>query len=102
VHSNKLRIIQLLEADLNQVLRISFTRNIAKLAKNNKGIISDHQYGRARATCMTPVLNRFRTVQILIQKRTEGIVFDNDAKGCYDRIISGVAQASLRHLGYSK
>jgi hypothetical protein len=26
----------------------------------------------------------------------------NDAKGCYDRIISGVALASLRRLGYSK
>jgi hypothetical protein len=102
VHSNKLRIIQLLEADLNQVLRIAFARNIAKLSKNKKGIISDHQYGRARATCMTPVLNKLLTVQLLIQKRTEGIVFDNDAKGCYDRIISGVALASLRRLGYSK
>jgi hypothetical protein len=102
VRSNKLRIIQLLEADLNQVLRIAFARNIAKLAKNTKGIISDNQYGRAHATCMTPVLNKLLTVQLLIQKRTKGIVFDNDTKGCYDRIISGVALASLRRLGYSK
>jgi hypothetical protein len=101
VRSNKLQIIQLLEADLNQVLRIAFARNIAKLAKNNKGIISDHQYGRAHATCMTPVLNKLLTVQLLIQKRTEGILFDNDAKGCYDRIISGVALALLRRMGYS-
>jgi hypothetical protein len=102
VRSNKLRIIQLLEANLNQVLRIAFARNIAKLAKNNTGVISDHQYGRAHATCMPPVLNKLLTVQLLIQKRTDGIVFDNDAKCCYDRIISGVALASLRRLGYSK
>jgi hypothetical protein len=102
VWSNKLRIIQLLEADLNQVLRKDFARNIAKLAKNNKGIISDHQYGRANATCLTPVLNKLLTVQLLIQKQTEEIIFDNDAKECYDRIISGVALASLRRLGYSK
>jgi hypothetical protein len=102
VRSNKLRIIQLMEADLNQVLRISFARNIAKLAKNNKGIISDHQYGRDHATCMTPVLNKLLTVQLLIQKRTEGIIFDNDAKVCYYRIISGVELASLRRLVYSK
>jgi hypothetical protein len=51
---------------------------------------------------MTPVLNKLLTVQLLIQKRAEGIVFDNDAKGCYYRIISGVALASLRRLGYSK
>jgi hypothetical protein len=91
-----------LEADLNQVLRIAFTRKIAKLAKNNKGIISDHQYGRAHTICMTPVLNKLLTVQLLIQKRTEDIIFDNDVKGCYDRIIRGVALASLRRLGYSK
>jgi hypothetical protein len=102
VRSNKLRIIQLLEADLNQVLRIAFAKNIAKLAQKNKGIISDHQYGRAHATCMTPVLNKRLTVQLLIQKRTEGIVFYNDAKGCYDRIISGVVLVSLRRRGYSE
>jgi hypothetical protein len=50
VRSNMLRIIQLLEADLNQVLRIAFTRNIVKLAKNHKVIISNDQYGRAHAT----------------------------------------------------
>jgi hypothetical protein len=102
VRSTKLRIIQLLEDDLNQVLCIAFARDIAKLAKNNKGIISDHQYGRSRATCMNPVLNKLLTVKLLIQKRTEGIIFDNDAKFCYDRIISGVSLASLRRLRYSK
>jgi hypothetical protein len=91
-----------LEVDLNQVLRIAFARNISKLANNNKGIISDHQYGRAHATCMTPVLNKLLTLQLLIWKRTEGIIFDNDIKGCYNRIIRGVAIASLRRLGYSK
>jgi hypothetical protein len=38
--SNKLRIIQLLEADLNQVLRIAFARNKTRLAKEHEGIIS--------------------------------------------------------------
>jgi hypothetical protein len=29
-------------------------------------------------------------------------VFDNDAQGCYDRIISGIALTCLRIIGYSK
>jgi hypothetical protein len=99
--SDKLRIIQLLEADLNQVLRIAFARNITCLAKDHEGIISEHQYGRAHKKCITPVLNKFLTIQILIQKKVEGIVFENDAKGCYDRIISGIALASLKMIGYS-
>jgi hypothetical protein len=92
---NKLRIIQLLEADLNQVLRSAFARNISKLAQETPGIISEHQYGRSHQTCLTPVLNKLLTVQLLIQKKTNGIVFDNDAKGCYDRIVSGIALAAL-------
>jgi hypothetical protein len=99
---NKLRIIQLLKADLNQVLRSTFDRNISKLAQETPGIISEHQYGRSHHTCLTPFLNKLLTVQLLIQKKTNGIVFDNDAKGCYDRIDSGIALAALRQIGYSK
>jgi hypothetical protein len=100
--SNKLRIIQLLELDLNQVLRAAFARNVTKLAQNHKGVISEHQYGWSHRTCISPILNKLLTIQILIHKRTNGIVFDNDAKGCYVRIISGISLASVRRLGYSK
>jgi hypothetical protein len=33
---------------------------------------------------MTPVLDKVLTVQLLIQKKVSGFVFDNDVKGCYD------------------
>jgi hypothetical protein len=101
-HSNKLRIIQLLKADINQVLRIAFARDISRLAKEHAGIISEHQYGRANKTFLTPVLNKLMTVQLIIQKRTEGIAFDNDAKGCYDMIISGISLTCLKRIGYSQ
>jgi hypothetical protein len=51
---------------------------------------------------MTPVLNKLLTVQLLIQKKVSGIMFDNEAKGYHDRIISGIALACLRRIGYSK
>jgi hypothetical protein len=44
--THKFRIIQLLKADLKQVLRAAFARNITKLAQNHKGVISEHQYRR--------------------------------------------------------
>jgi hypothetical protein len=102
IRTNKLHIIQLLEADLNQVLRSAFARNINKLAQDKDGIISEHQYRRSHRTCISPILNKLLTTQILIQKRTNGIVFDNNARGCYDRIISRITLLSIRRLGYSK
>jgi hypothetical protein len=67
--TNKLGIIQLLEADLNQVFRAAFARNITKLAQTHEGVISEHQYGRSHRTCISPILNKLLTIQILIQKR---------------------------------
>jgi hypothetical protein len=79
---NKLRIIQLPKADLNQVLVSAFARSISRLAQETPVIISEHQYGRSHETCLTPILNKLLTVKLLIQKKTNGIVFDSDAKGC--------------------
>jgi hypothetical protein len=42
IRTNKLRTIQLLEADLNQVLRSDFARNISRLAQDSDRIISEH------------------------------------------------------------
>jgi hypothetical protein len=91
-----------LEADLNQVLMISFARNITRIDKEHEGIILEHQYGRDHKTCMAPVLNKLLKIHLLTQKKVEGIVFDNDAKGCYGRIIIGIALDCLRRIGYSK
>jgi hypothetical protein len=99
---NKLRIIQLLVADLNEVLRSAFALNISKLAQETPGIISEHQYGRSDQTCLTPVLSKLLMVQLLIQKKTNGIVFDKDAKGCYDRVVSGIVLTALQRIGHSK
>jgi hypothetical protein len=66
--TNKLMIIQLLKADLNQVLWAAFARNVTKFSQNHKGVIIDHQYGRSHRTCISPILNTLLTIQILIQK----------------------------------
>jgi hypothetical protein len=87
---------------MNQFLRIAFSRNITRLSKIHEGVISKHQYGRSHKTCISPVLNNLLAIQLLIQKKTNRIVFDNDAKGCYNCILSGISLATLRRLGYSK
>jgi hypothetical protein len=76
-------------------------RNITRLAKEHEGVISEQQYGRAQKINMTLVLNKLLAIQLLIQKKVKGIFFDNDANGCYDRIISGIELACLKRIGYS-
>jgi hypothetical protein len=72
------------------------------LTRDNEGVISNHQYGRSDKTCISPILNKLLIIQLLIQKKVNGILFDNDAKEYYDMIVSGVSLATLRRLGYSR
>jgi hypothetical protein len=60
--TNKLRIIQLLEAHLNQVLRAAFARNITKLAQNHEGVTSEHHYDRLHRMCINPILKKILTI----------------------------------------
>jgi hypothetical protein len=102
IRTNKFRIIQLLDNDLKQVLRVAFARNITKVANQHDDIINKHQCGKSHRTCISPILNKILMIQLVIQKKISGIIFDNDAKGCYDQIISGIPLAAVRRLGYSK
>jgi hypothetical protein len=61
--TNKLRVIQLLQADLNQVLRAVFARNVTTLAQNHKGVISEHQSGRSHRKCISLILNKLLTIK---------------------------------------
>jgi hypothetical protein len=99
LRSDKLQIIQLLEADIKQVLHVAFARNITKSATHHDCIITEHHHGRTHPACMTPVLNTWPTVQLLIQKRTAGILFDNDANGRYAIIIILITLEALRIIG---
>jgi hypothetical protein len=67
---NKLRIIQLLKADMNQVLRSAFTRNTTYTG----------DYQRTPIWKIPPNVSHTSSEQAT-QKKTNGIVFDNDAKG---------------------
>jgi hypothetical protein len=78
--NNKVRIIQLIKAYLNQLLRAAFARNFTNLVQSHKWVRS-YEYGSSHHTFIIPILNKLITVYILIQKRTHGIFFDNDAKG---------------------
>jgi hypothetical protein len=89
--SNKLRIIQFLEAYIKQVIRITLTRNIMGLAKEHEGIISEHQYGRSHKTCRTPVIIKKLKMQLIIQNKVEGIVFDNSV------CMMGLLWSQLEH-----
>jgi hypothetical protein len=74
-----------------------------------EGIISEQQYIWAssdmRHACMAPVLNKLLTVQLVFSSRRRhqvSCMTTMYAKGCCNRIVSGIAMSALRCIGYSK
>ena len=80
-NTNKLRFITLSESDLNQTKSIILTRKLNKLNLKNGFAMDKHQYCKSHQTTITPILNKVLTINIFTQKKTPGIIFDNDAKG---------------------
>ena len=98
----QLQVIQLLESDKNQALRIILARRISHLAEDDNQI-SDMQYGSWHGKMgISPLLNKVLTYNILCQTKEMGATLDFDALRCFDRIIQCLALLITRQFGVPK
>jgi len=97
---NRLRIIQLLEADFNMVLKIVWGRRMVWHAEDSHALDRVPQFGtRPGKSPQDALLLKVLSYDYIRYRREESAVFNNDAKGCYDRIIPCYGMACSRRLG---
>jgi hypothetical protein len=96
---HRLRIIALFESDLNHAKHILIGRRISHLIED-KEMLSEMQFGsRPGKRCMSAVLRKIlQHDQTRILKTTAAFV-ENDATGCYDRLINNIILMVLKKLG---
>jgi hypothetical protein len=99
---DKLRVIQIIEADLNMSLRIIFGRRLVQRAES-KGNLPNAQWGsrpnRSSTDCVFLKRLTFDGLKVLKQA---AIAFNNDAKAAVDQMVPSVGGIALCCLGASK
>ena len=97
----RLRVIQLFEADYNFVLRVIWGRRLVCSAQKF-GIYMSAQRAQPGNLCIAAALNKVLSYDMIRQTKKIAASFDNDAKGCYDKIVPPQAMINCRRLGLPK
>ena len=93
-----LRIIQLLEADMNWLLRFLWGRKLEKHA-TVAGIYNEAQFASPGKLCQSAILNKVLFFDLLRQTRQYGALMDNDATAAFDRVLPALCVVTCRQLG---
>ena len=96
-----LRVIQLLEADLNWLLRFLWGKKLEKHAQDN-GVYNESQFASPGKLCQSAILNKVLFFDILRQNRHYGALIDNDATAAFDRVLPALCVVTCRQLGMPK
>ena len=97
--SNRLRIIELFDSQLNAGMQIFFGKRMVDKALK-EGLIHPSAYGSVpQRTAQDAVLEKILSIDMMRVKKLTGAIFDCDAKGCYDRIIPALQTIFSRRLG---
>lgn len=95
----RLRVIHLFEADYNLFLKMIFGRRMVKNAERSEAL-NDQQHGSRPRRMTTDALFLSRLEKDIIRQiKANSAHMDNDATGCYDRIVTALGMIACRRLG---
>ena len=98
----RLRVIHLFEADYNLFLKLIYGRRLVKNAEKSN-FLNDQQHGSRPRRMTTDALLLARLEKDIIRQiKANSAHMDNDATGCYDRIVVSLGMLACRRASMPK
>ena len=99
---HRLRILALFESDLNHAKRVIIGRRLLH-HMHDFGLLPEMQYGSVPGKhCLSAVLKKVLCHDHLRITKRSGAFLENDAIGCYDRLVNNLVLMLLVKLGLPK
>ena len=98
---DKLRVIHLLEADYNFILKLIWGRRLIHKAMDNRLILAA-QHARPGHIAQSTVLSKVIGYDLIRLAKLTAASMDNNAAGCYDKIVAAHGMLCCRRLGLPK
>ena len=96
---SKLRVIQLLEADMNFAFRLLWGKHLVHHALSHNALSPWNFGSRPGARVHSALLLKTISYDYLCYTCHNAIILDNDAKACFDRIIPSLGLMATERLG---
>ena len=96
---DKLRIIQLIEADYNYSLKLIWGKPLASQAESTNFILEEQTGGRPQRSALHPALTKVLCFDFARITNNPCAYVCNDATRCYNRIIPELVKIITRALG---
>lgn len=98
----RLCVIQLLEADMNLAFRLFWGHRLVHHALDHNALIKWNFGNLPGASCLSALILKTVSYDYIRIKRTKAVIFNNDAKACFDRIIPSHGLMATERLGMPK
>jgi len=100
--TNRLRIIELFDSQVNAGLQMIFGKKMVANAIKH-GAIHPSAYGSVpKRTAQDAAMEKTMSLDMIRVTKRNAAIFDCDAKGCYDRIVAALQTVANRRLGVKR
>ena len=98
---HRMRSIHIIEAEVQFIAKLFYCKKLLHNAEKHDLITGQQYGGRKQQQAQTVVLNKLMYYNISHQQLLEAAFMDDDARNCYDRILTAMSAVEMRSWGQS-